>query len=451
MTITLERAKPEQVQTLVLPKNFDLSPDMEKAIKAGKQKKSLFITGRAGTGKSTLLTYLRKNHLSKNHVVVAPTGVAAINVGGMTIHKFFGFQIDVTFEFIESDHYRPRNQRIMRNLKTLIIDEISMVRADLLDCVDRALRKYGPRPDKPFGGVQIIFVGDLYQLPPIVTNQEIEFIDYHYDTPYFFSSYAYRELQKEVCVIELEKIYRQQEKDFIKILNAIRVNQTTPELLDRLNERVQTDFEPSSDQFYITLTATNELASKINQSELAKINAPLHKSIAHMTGSIGKKEFPAEIEIFFKVGSQIMMLNNDSQGRWVNGTLATIKEINLEKGKRDPHVVIEIAGQDELHYVQKHEWEILRPRSLGTSLTYDIIGSFTQFPFMLAWAVTIHKSQGKTFDNVIIDLTAPTFAAGQLYVALSRCTTLAGTVLKQEVDSSQIIVDEKVSNFKKFD
>lgn len=442
---TSGRATPTQVQTLVLPTNFEISPEMQSAITAVTNKGNLFITGRAGTGKSTLLTYLIQEVLKDNYVVVAPTGVAAINVGGSTIHKFFGFLPDITFEHIESPDYHPRNQNIMKNLKTLIIDEISMVRADLLDCVDKALRRYGPKPKKPFGGIQVILVGDLFQLTPIVSDLEKEFLYSHYETPFFFSSYGYRETIFEKVV--LNKVYRQSELDFLEILNGIRVNQTTPELLDLLNTRVQPEFEPIKDRFFITLVATNALANKINQRELDKLDGEAFKSQAHITGALSKSEFPAELEIYFKVGSQIMMLNNDTEGRWVNGTLATIEAINLESGRRDPHLIIKIASSEERYEVTKHVWDIKRPRSNGNQLVYDTIGTFTQFPFMLAWAVTIHKSQGKTFENVIIDLAAKAFAAGQLYVALSRCTTLDGLVLRQPIDSSQVILDERVLNF----
>lgn len=439
------RAAPTQVQTLVLPPNFEISPEMHSAITAVSNKKSVFITGRAGTGKSTLLTYLIQEVLKDNYVVVAPTGVAAINVGGSTIHKFFGFLPDITFEHIESPDYHPRNQKIMKNMKTLIIDEISMVRADLLDCVDKALRKFGPKPGKPFGGVQVVLVGDLFQLTPIVTDSEKEFLYSHYETPFFFSSYGYRDSHFEKVV--LNKVYRQSELDFLEILNGIRVNQTTPEQLDLLNSRVQPDFEPMRDKFFITLVATNALANKINQRELDKLDGELFKSQAHITGALSKSEYPAELEIFFKPGSQIMMLNNDAEGRWVNGTLATIEAVNLESGRRDPHLIIKIASSEERYEVTKHVWDVKRPRSVGNKLEYDTIGAFTQFPFMLAWAVTIHKSQGKTFENVIIDLATKAFAAGQLYVALSRCTTLDGIVLRQEIDSSQVILDERVLEF----
>lgn len=439
------RAAPTQVQTLVLPPNFEISPEMRSAITAVSNKKSVFITGRAGTGKSTLLTYLIQEVLKDNYVVVAPTGVAAINVGGSTIHKFFGFLPDITFEHIESPDYHPRNQKIMKNMKTLIIDEISMVRADLLDCVDKALRKFGPKPGKPFGGVQVVLVGDLFQLTPIVTDSEKEFLYSHYETPFFFSSYGYRDSHFEKVV--LNKVYRQSELDFLEILNGIRVNQTTPEQLDLLNSRVQPDFEPVRDKFFITLVATNALANKINQRELEKLDGELFKSQAHITGALSKSEYPAELEIFFKPGSQIMMLNNDAEGRWVNGTLATIEAVNLESGRRDPHLIIKIASSEERYEVTKHVWDVKRPRSVGNKLEYDTIGAFTQFPFMLAWAVTIHKSQGKTFDHVIIDLATKAFAAGQLYVALSRCTTLDGIVLRQEIDSSQVILDDRVLDF----
>ena len=442
---TKEKAQPQQVQTLVLPKNFEISLEMQSAINAVSKGKSIFITGRAGTGKSTLLTYLREEVLKDNFVVVAPTGVAAINVGGSTIHKFFGFLPDITFQHIEGAEYHPRSQKIMKNLKTLIIDEISMVRADLLDCVDKALRKYGPKPTKPFGGVQVIFVGDLFQLSPIVAESEKEFLYSHYDTPFFFSSHGYQSIQMHKVV--LQKVYRQSEIDFLEILNGIRVNQTTPAILDLLNTRVLPDFEPSKDTFFITLVATNAMANTINQRELEKLKGDAHKSQAHITGALSKSEYPAELEINFKVGSQIMMLNNDAENRWVNGTLATIEAINLDDPRKDPHIIIKVASSEERYNVTKHMWDIKRPRSEGKVLVYDTIGTFAQFPFMLAWAITIHKSQGKTFENVIINLAAKAFAAGQLYVALSRCTTLGGLVLRQPIDSSQVILDERVMDF----
>jgi ATP-dependent exoDNAse (exonuclease V) alpha subunit len=442
---TSSGAGPKQVQTLVLPKNFEISPQMQAAINAASNGKSIFITGRAGTGKSTLLTYLREEVLHDNYVVVAPTGVAAINVGGSTIHKFFGFLPDITFQHIESAEYHPRNQKIMKNLKTLIIDEISMVRADLLDCVDKALRKFGPKPTKPFGGVQVIFVGDLFQLSPIVTESEKQFLYSHYETPFFFSSHGYESIHMHKIV--LEKVYRQSELDFLEILNAIRVNQTTPEILELLNTRALPEFEPDQDTFFITLVATNSMANTINQQELGKLKGEVQRSQAHITGALSKSEYPAELEISFKVGSQIMMLNNDAENRWVNGTLATIEAINLDDPRKDPHIVIKVASSEERYDVSKHLWDIMRPRSMGNVLVYDSIGTFSQFPFMLAWAITIHKSQGKTFENVIINLAAKAFAAGQLYVALSRCTTLGGLVLRQPIDSSQVILDERVMDF----
>jgi ATP-dependent exoDNAse (exonuclease V) alpha subunit len=435
----------KQVQTLVLPKNFEMSPEMQSAINAVSKGKSLFITGRAGTGKSTLLTYLQEKVLKGNYVVVAPTGVAALNVGGSTIHKFFGFLPDITFQHIESPDYHPRSQKIMKNLKTLIIDEISMVRADLLDYVDKALRKFGPNSAKPFGGVQVIFVGDLFQLSPIVSESEKEFLYTHYETPFFFSSHGYQNTHIEKVV--LKKVYRQSEIEFLEILNGIRINQTTPHTLKLLNTRVLPEFNPSKETFFITLVATNAMANTINHRELEKLDGEVHISNAHITGALSKSEYPAELEINFKVGSQIMMLNNDAENRWVNGTLATIEAINLEDSKKDPHIVIKVASSEERYSVSKHMWDVKRPRSDGKMLVYDTIGTFSQFPFMLAWAITIHKSQGKTFENVIIDLAAKAFAAGQLYVALSRCTTLGGLVLRQPIDSSQVILDERVMDF----
>jgi ATP-dependent DNA helicase PIF1 len=432
-------------ETLVRPQNFEISTAMKVAISAAGEGENLFISGRAGTGKSTLLTYLREEVLRDSLVVLAPTGVAAINIGGLTIHKFFSFFPDITFQHIDSKDYHPENLNVMKILKTLVIDEISMVRADLLDCVDMALRKFGPKSSLPFGGVQVIFVGDLFQLSPIVRRSEVAFLNSHYKTPFFFSSSVYQKIQ--INKVQLHKIYRQNEVDFIKILNEIRVDRTSEATFELLNTRVVPNFEKEKGKFFITLVSTNALAYKINEKELSNLNSPIEVSHALITGDLSKSEYPAESEISMCEGSQIMMLNNERDNRWVNGTLATIQSINCGQPGEDPIVRIKLIGTEVCHEVTKTMWEVKRPKSEGNVLVYDTVGTFTQFPFMLAWAITIHKSQGKTFENVIIDLSTKAFAAGQLYVALSRCTTLGGLVLKRHLDASHVIVDERVRDF----
>jgi hypothetical protein len=427
-----------------LPPDFEITDEIQEICDQVKSGKNLFITGRAGTGKSTLLAYLRSEILDQQHIVVGFTGVSALNVGGQTIHRFFNFKVDVTIDYVLSDEYLPRNRKIMRGLKTLVIDEVSMVRADLMDCVDASLRRFGPKPGTPFGGVQILFVGDLHQLSPIVKRSEMKFINSNYETPFFFSSHSVEELEYER--VELTHIFRQSDPEFISILNAIRHDEATPELLATLNSRVDVDFAPEEDDFYLTLVTKKQLAIDINLANLREIPSENFLSIAQVTGSITGDEFPTDMHLNFKVGAQIMLVNNDGQERWVNGTIAIIESIHIDAVKiEDSFVRVRIAGRDELYDVHRHTWDVKRPRSLGDRLIYDTVGSFTQFPFILAWAITVHKSQGKTFDKVIIDLSQPTFASGQLYVALSRCRSLEGTVLRTPVTEDHVIVDGRIS------
>ena len=435
-------------QSISLPDNLELNDDMARCIDLVKAKQNVFITGNAGTGKSTLLTYLRQNVLPENTVVLAPTGVAAINVRGFTIHRFFSFGINVTFEHVNGPDYYARNKAIMRSLQTLVIDEISMVRADMLDYVDQALRKYVPKKGKPFGGVQIILIGDLAQLPPIVRGQdERDFIASHYQSEFFFDSHVMQEIDYET--IHLKKIYRQSDQDFISTLNAVRINETEDHHMDFLKDLVKPDFEPKKGEFFITLTTTNKKADDINNLKLNALKAPLHTWQARVYGQVSPKDFPTADILDFKKGSQIMMVANDGEQRWANGTLAVIEDIFLDNGKAGPYVKVKIVGNPDIYDVHLHEWEVLRPAFREGKLVYDVAGTFTQFPFTLAWAVTIHKSQGKTFDRVIIDLSRKAFSPGQLYVALSRCSTPQGLVLHHEITKDQIMVHDRVAEFTK--
>lgn len=404
--------------------------------------KNVFITGRAGTGKSTLLEYFR-NTAKKKVVVLAPTGVAALNVKGQTIHSFFRFKPGITPERVKRLRSDRNNESIYHKLDIIVIDEISMVRADLLDCVDRFLRLNGPEADKPFGGIQMAFIGDLYQLPPVVTSSEKEIFRSHYETPYFYGARVFDSFDMEF--VELEKIYRQSDEEFISLLNAIRNNSIAREGLEFLNRRCRPEFEPPPDDFYVCLTTTNRLAEEINSKRLAALKGELYTVTGNIEGDFGQEYLPTKIELQVKVEAQIMMLNNDAEGRWVNGSIGKITGIS-QNGKGEDIIVAELAEGDEVE-IAPFTWEIYRFFVDGGQLQSETVGKFTQYPLMLAWAVTIHKGQGKTFDKVIIDIGSGTFAHGQMYVALSRCTTLEGIVLKRPTLKKHIWTNYQVMDF----
>lgn len=421
--------------------NFELTARFQEAFKLMEvTKKNILITGRAGTGKSTLLDYLR-NNTKKNVVVLAPTGVSALNVRGQTIHSFFKFKPDITVDKVKKVKGASRN--IYKELDVIMIDEISMVRADLLDCVDKFLRLNRGKKNIPFGGAQMIFFGDLYQLPPVVRGEERKIFNNIYSNPYFFESRAFKNSEFEF--IELDKIFRQQDREFIEILNSIRNNTVKDEHLRVLNSRVNPHFEPPSDEFYIQLTTTNKLADEINRRQMEKLNGRIFRYRASCKGEFDEGLLPADFILEFKKGSQVMLLNNDSYGRWINGTVGKVKDV-ISEG--DDIVIIEIENGEEVE-VTPYTWNLFQfyfdteSKLIKTRNT----GSFTQYPFTLAWAITIHKSQGKTFDKVIIDIGHGTFAHGQVYVALSRCRTLDGIVLKKPIEKKHIFMDRRVVKF----
>ncbi|MGD0728897.1 MAG: DEAD/DEAH box helicase [Candidatus Micrarchaeaceae archaeon] len=402
---------------------------------------NVFITGKAGTGKSTLLEYFR-SITEKNIAVLAPTGVAALNVKGQTIHSFFHFKPDITPDTVK----RAYNASIYKALDTIIIDEISMVRADLLDCIDRFMRLSGRDSTLPFGGVQMIFIGDLYQLSPVVTEAEQEIFNGPYKSQYFFDSYSFNELKFEF--VELTKHYRQKDKAFIELLNAIRNNSATDAHLNDLNRRFNPSFFPKDSDMYITLTTTNKLADIINDINLSKIPRISCTYAASITGEFNKNFLPADENLVLKEGAQVMLLNNDINKRWVNGSIG--KVIRMEEEDLDGSIVIRLIDGSEVH-VEPYTWELFKFSydNITKRLSSNKMGSFRQYPMMLSWAVTIHKSQGKTFDHVVIDIGSGTFAHGQLYVALSRCTTLDGIVLKKRVEKRHILTDVRIVNFLK--
>ncbi len=432
-------------QTIVLPPDFEITSEMKYVIDSVKAGKNLFVTGKAGSGKSTLLAYLRTNTFSEETVYCAYTGVASLNIGGETLHKFFGFLPDVTIEKVKGPTYHPKSQRTMKVLKTLVIDEISMVRADMLDNIDAALRRYGPNPRKPFGGVQLVMFGDLYQLPPIVDERERGFFEDHYGSEFFFDSHSIKNATCEM--VELTKVYRQKDQHLIEVLDRIRVNEVTEQQLEILNSNVDPSFIPLDDEFYITLTSTKALSARINAEKLGQLDGELFESEASISGYFSEKNFPTEKMLEFKVGSQIMLLNNDQALRWANGTLARIKKVNLDKNHKVDTIEIELASDGSEHLLERNQWDLLKANYENKRLSYDAIGSFIQFPFRLAWSVTIHKSQGKTFDRVILDFSHRVFAPGQMYVALSRCRTLEGMKLRTPINIEEVMVDDRVRKY----
>ena len=411
--------------------------------------RNIFITGKAGTGKSTLLQYFR-DHTTKNVAVLAPTGVAAVNIKGQTIHSFFRFKPDITPEGVHSVRIRRVQKELYRKIEAIIIDEVSMVRADLLDCVDIFLRLHGRDRMAAFGGVQMVFIGDLYQLSPVVTQAERGIFKDVYPSPYFFDSKIYREMNgadqhpRKVEFIELKKIYRQKEEEFIKLLGTIRNCSATQEHLKALNARYIPDFKPRKDDFYVYLTTTNAMADRINQERLDELEGRSYYYEGTLAGEFGSRNLPTHEVLELKIGAQVMLLNNDPGGRWINGSIGKIIEV-LDEGKI---VAVELS-EGGIVDVTPFEWEMFRFffNEDTESLESESVGSFTQHPLKLAWAVTIHKSQGKTFDKAIVDVGAGTFAHGQAYVALSRCVSFDGLVLKKPILQRHILLDDSVVNF----
>ena len=406
----------------------------------------IYVTGKAGTGKSTLLQYFRQK-TTKNVAILAPTGVAAINIKGQTIHSFFNFKPDVTPETVADIPVRKRKRKMYQELKAVIIDEVSMVRADLMDCIDIFLRLYGPVYERPFGGIQMIFFGDLFQLPPVVTEREKDIFRTHYPTPYFFSSKVFELL--DYRTIQLKKIYRQKDEHFIRLLNAVRDNSVEYHHWEALNRRFKPGHQFTPDEFYIVLTTTNALAEKVNNQRLQGLPGfpKIYQGV--ISGDFERKSMPAQEILELKSGAQVMMLNNDPEKRWVNGSLGKIVDI-INNGEGDDLVMVELEDGRQVD-VKKHTWEIYQYYfdEMNKSLSSKVVGYFTQYPLKLAWAVTIHKSQGQTFERVIIDMGMGTFAHGQMYVALSRCTTLDGIILKQPLSQRHILMDERVLTFMK--
>jgi len=400
---------------------------------------SVFITGNAGTGKTTFLSYY-VSHTQKNTVVLAPTGVAALNAGGETIHSFFDFKPDVTIAKIKKKKLNDKS--IYRKVETIIIDEASMLRADLLDCIDKFLRVNRDSHETPFGGVQMVFIGDLAQLPPVVKREERHIFSGIYKSPYFLSAYSLNETM--LHTIELKKIYRQQDSDFIKLLNAVRNGTADDSEIAKINKRVGKNFKLQPLSVY--LTTTNKNAAEINFHYLSRISEQPAKFIAE-TENIeeGSPSLPAEFELTVKKGAQVMMLNNDLRGRWVNGSIGTVE--NIIRDVNSDKVLISVKLQNgKTENVEPYKWELFKYlwNDALSRIETETAGFFIQYPIKLSWAVTIHKSQGKTFDNVIIDMERGAFAPGQLYVALSRCTSFEGITLSRPITKRDIITSKSL-------
>lgn len=402
---------------------------------------SIFLTGKAGTGKTTFLRVVKK-HSKKRIIVVAPTGVAAINAGGVTIHSFFQLPLSpfVPEARIESKfNFSKEKRKILRTLDLLIIDEISMVRADTLDAIDSVLRRFRNHT-QPFGGVQLLMIGDLQQLTPVVRPNEEDLLQKYYDTPYFFSSQSLKNIQ--YVTIELNKVYRQQDNNFVSILNHIRCGLTTPDDLRQLNQRYIPGFTPPPDSGYIRLTTHNRMAHDYNRRELRDLSDREYTFTAETSGQFPDYNYPADYELKLKRNAQVMFIHNDPDGKYYNGRIGYIVEIN------EKQIKVLCSGDTEAIDVQSNTWENTKYtlNEQTKQIQSEVLGTFTQYPLRLAWAITIHKSQGLTFQHAIIEA-QQAFASGQVYVALSRCRTLEGLVLSSPIDQNAIINDSRVSSY----
>lgn len=432
---------------------FQLAADL-----INQSNRNIFLTGKAGTGKTTFLKYIREN-CPKQMAVVAPTGVAAINAGGVTIHSFFQLPfspfIPAPKGFSRNDNsvnrhnligrlrFSNEKRKVLQQLELLVIDEISMVRCDMLDAVDTVLRHFRRRPYERFGGVQVLFIGDMYQLPPVVKNEEWNLLSEFYDSPYFFDSHVIKEEQP--LYIEFNKIYRQSEERFINVLNQVRNNEMDEEGMAVLESRYQPVFRRTKNDGYIVLTTHNEQARNINSTELQRLTTKAHSYQAEIENDFPESSYPADETLYLKEGAQVMFIRNDTADRgkrYFNGKIGTISRLEDEK------IYVTCTDEDFEIGVEKEKWENIRYTLDKTSQTMkeEVLGTFSQYPLRLAWAITIHKSQGLTFEKAIIDA-GEAFASGQVYVALSRCTSLDGMVLKSRLRTNSLSTDQRIVRF----
>lgn len=414
-------------------------------------RQSVFLTGKAGTGKSTFLKYVCEI-TKKKHIVLAPTGIAAINAGGSTLHSFFKLPFypllpdDPNFSLKGGKlhsflRYTSAHRKLIKEVELVIIDEISMVRADIIDFIDKILRVYSQNMREPFGGKQILLVGDVFQLEPVLRNEEREIISRFYPTPYFFSARVFQEM--ELVSVELTKVYRQSDKVFVNVLDHIRTNTAGAADLQLLNTRYNAQIKENESDMYITLAARRDTVDFINEKKLAELPGKSTILRGEIKGEFPESSLPTLMELEVKPGAQIIFIKNDYDRRWVNGTIGTISGIDEE----DTLYIITEDGQE--FDVQKESWRNIRYKynEQEKKIEEEELGVFIQYPIRLAWAITIHKSQGLTFSRVIIDFTGGVFAGGQAYVALSRCTSLDGIQLKKQITRGDIFVRPEIATF----
>ena len=414
-------------------------------------RQSVFLTGKAGTGKSTFLKYIC-NHTKKKFVVLAPTGIAAINAGGVTLHSLFKLPFrpmlpddpDLSLShgrIFEYFKYPKEKRKIIAEVDLIIIDEISMVRADIIDCVDRILRVYSGNMRLPFGGKQLLFVGDVFQLEPVVPSDQKEILSLFYASPFFFSARVFKDIN--LVPIELQKVYRQTDSVFINILDRIRNNAARKQDLDTLNGRYFPSFEPQNEDMYITLATRRDQVDFINEKKLAELPGEEYVSVGKIEGDFPESSLPTQLNLSIKEQAQVIFIDNDYERRWVNGTIGMVSGID-ENG--NVYVLLESGVE---HLVEPTSWRNYKYKynEKEKRIEEEIVGTFEQLPIRLAWAITVHKSQGLTFSRVVVDLTGGVFAGGQTYVALSRCTSLEGLVLKSKISSRDIFIRKEIVEF----
>jgi len=433
----------DKVEKLRSQDQIEITPEYKEVIRAIEAKDPfIFVSGKAGTGKTTLIGYLREK-LAGNVVVVAPTGVAALQVNGVTIHSFFRLPPRIIFP--EEDIKLVKDRRLYACMRLLIIDEISMVRADTLDAIDLFLKKNGPKINEPFGGIQVMFVGDLFQLPPVISTSEMNLLQQRgYKTAHFFGAKVLG--RKDITAIELGKIFRQKDERFTNLLNNIRVNEEITDALITLNKECYEN--PQIDtSTVITLTTTNMKADNINERELASITGKTYMFVGLLKGkfNVEEKNLPSPINLSLKIGARVMFTANDKEKKWVNGTVGIVKKIigetvQVEIKEGNNIKVVDVNSFEWKSYKYEFDIESEKIKPVTT-------GSYQQIPLTLAWSMTIHKSQGKSLDSVCIDLTGGTFAPGQAYVALSRCRTLSGIKLENPIKASDIKCSTEIKRF----
>ena len=412
---------------------------------------SVFLTGKAGTGKSTFLKYICQ-HTKNKYVVLAPTGIAAINAGGVTLHSFFKLpfrpmlpddpdlstQRGRIYDFFK---YPKEKRKILQEVELIIIDEISMVRADLIDCIDKILRVFSGNARMPFGGKQLLFVGDVFQLEPVVKVDEREILARFYPNPFFFSAHVFQAIN--LVPIELRKVYRQRDSHFVQILDRIRANEASTQELRALNTRCFPTFEPQNEDMFVTLATRRDQVDHINEKKLAELPGEEFVSVGKLEGEFPESSLPTQLRLSIKEQAQVIFIDNDRDRRWVNGTIGMVSGIDAD-GK--VYVLLENGVE---HLVEPTTWRNYKYayNEEEKRIEEEIIGTFEQLPLRLAWAITIHKSQGLTFSRVVVDLTGGVFAGGQTYVALSRCTSLEGLVLRSPVKQQDIFVRKEIVSF----